>query len=157
MSFRIALPLAAMLGAASPAFADSLTYTNARFGTHVTFPAELFETREEPPANGDGMKWTSSDGGSMGVFGSWNVTELSPADYLQQLIDFRGGEDDITYKRAGKDWVVISGTQGPDIFYERHEFGAQSAIHSVVLTYPRSLEAKYNPAVGPIANSLGGP
>jgi hypothetical protein len=32
---------------AAAARADSLIYTNDRFGTHVTFPAELFETRLE--------------------------------------------------------------------------------------------------------------
>lgn len=140
-----------------PAAADTLTYTNARFGTHITFPAELFETREEPPVNGDGMTWTSGDEGSLGVFGSYNIMDLSVADYLTQLLEFRPPDDEVTYKRSGKDWVVISGTQGPRTFYERHEFGADGTIHSVILTYPQARQAKYNPLVGPIANSLGGP
>lgn len=153
------LPLAALtlLALCGSAAADSLTYSNDRFGTHLTFPAELFDTRLTPPDNGDGMSWTSGEGASLSVYGAYNALEQSPADLLADISATRAADGQVTYARTRDNWVVVTGTSGDDVFYERHVFGARDAIHSMVLAYPRKLADKYNPLVGPIANSLGGP
>ncbi len=62
----------------------------------------------------------------------------------------------VTYRRAGKGWAVVSGIEGGDIFYQRFEFSGDT-VHSVLLRYPQSMRDRYDPVVGPIANSLSGP
>jgi len=149
--------LAAVLLAPGAAAADSLTYANDRFGTRITFPAELFDTRLDPPANGDGMRWTAKDGASLSVYGAYNTQAHGPAALRAEISEQRAASGKVTYARHGSDWVVVSGTAGPDIFYERHVLSGKGAIHSMVLTYPAALRGRYDPAAGPIAKSLAGP
>ena len=157
MRARLLIAAMALLLASGAAVADSLTYSNDRFGTRLTFPAELFETRLDPPDDGDGMSWTSQDGASLAVYGSYNVQEQSPAELLAAISALRSKGGRVTYSRSADGWAVVSGMSGADIFYERHVFGADDVIHSMVLSYPKELGGKYNPVVGPIAKSLDGP
>ncbi len=155
-------PIAVAAGAvlavslAPAASADSLTYRNDRFGVEVTFPADLFDGQEPPPANGDGMTFTAGDGGSLAAYGGFNVDGLGPRAYLDQQIGWMPQGTAVTYQRVGAGWAVVSGTQGDTIFYQRFEFD-HDVVRAVLLRYPRSARAKYDPAVGPIANSLRGP
>ncbi len=151
---RASFALVAALLCASPVIAGEKHYSNQRFGTSVSFPAEVFSRASIPPANGDGMTWFSTDGASLAVFGGYNVLSHSPGDLIAEAA---GPGVTITYSRAGKDWAVVSGIEGEDIFYQRSEFGADDVVHSVILRYPASLKAKYDPLVGPIAASLDGP
>lgn len=149
----IGLALTATL-AASPALADLLTYENSRFGTRVTFPAELFDTRMDPPANGDGMAWTSSEGASLSVYAGNNALMVDEAGLLADRTD---GHPGIAYSAKGPGWVVVSGIEEGTIFYQRFEFGADDVIHSVLLRYPSSLGTTFDPLVGPIMESLEKP
>lgn len=151
---RYAILVVAIAAAATPSLADEMRYTNARFGTSIAFPAEIFSQAMEPPANGDGMTWRSSDGASLAVFGQNNALEMSPKDLVADA-DQPGVS--VTYSRAGKDWAVVSGTQGGTIFYQRFELGANDVIHSVLLRYPAARKATYDLLVGPIAATLDGP
>ena len=151
---RASFALVAALLCAAPVIAGEKHYSNQRFGTSVRFPAEIFSRASIPPANGDGMTWFSTDGASLAVFGGYNVLSHSPGDLIAEAA---GPGVTITYSRAGKDWAVVSGIEGEDIFYQRSEFGADDVVHSVILRYPARLKAKYDPLVGPIAASLDGP
>jgi hypothetical protein len=138
------------------ALADTLTYRNARFGTTLTFPAEIFAVQMEPPANGDGMTWLSDDGASLAVYASNNALMLSPREFADQAS--QGGERfEVTYRRVADDWVVLSGYEDGQIFYYRFEFGRDDVIHSMLLKYPPTLRDKYDPLTGRIASTLGGP
>jgi hypothetical protein len=138
------------------AHADSLTYRNDRFGTTITFPAELFDVRGALPANGDGMTWTGPGGIALAVYGSFNTLELPPSEYLSWSVDTRETSAEITYTRTGKDWVVISGLENETVFYERYVFD-DDIIHAMRLSYPEHSKAELDPLVGPIANSLSAP
>ncbi|MGE0499502.1 MAG: hypothetical protein AB7I79_09610 [Rhizobiaceae bacterium] len=161
---RTALSAMTLLAAlfALPASADTLTYGNARFGTTLSFPAELFDRRMEPPANGDGMTWVSTaDGSSLAVFAFNNALEETPAGIIETM-KTESGDSAVTYTQFGDDWAVISGiTKQPgepeQIFYQRLEFGADDVIHSFLLKYPPALRAVYDPLVAGIAGSLDGP
>ncbi|MBX3578153.1 MAG: hypothetical protein KF723_13175 [Rhizobiaceae bacterium] len=143
--------------AVAPALADQLTYVNDRFGTSVTFPAELFDQRLEPPANGDGMSWSSSDGATLSVWGTNNVLDFTP----QSLAEHETARDtpgfEVTYHRVGSNWLVLSGYDEGLIFYERFVFGSDNVIHGVWIKYPESLRSTFDPIVGDIAASLKGP
>ncbi|MDF0599360.1 hypothetical protein P1J78_01315 [Psychromarinibacter sp. C21-152] len=59
--------------------ADWQTYTNARFGTTIDYPAARFDPMP-PPQNGDGRSFEARDGGgSFAVWGSYNALEDTPA------------------------------------------------------------------------------
>lgn len=135
------------------ASAQPFTYTNARFGTSATFPDEVFTRQAEPPANGDGMTFLAPDGASLAVYGSNNTLEQTPV----QLADFASEGLSVTYRKVGKDWVVLSGRDGGEVFYQRFEFGKDDVIHAFLLKYPATAKAKYDPLVGAIAHSLEGP
>jgi hypothetical protein len=150
---RLSATVLMTLTICAPVEARPVTYTNARFGTSVTFPDEVFSRKMAAPANGDGMSWTSADGASLAVFGSNNVLEQSPKELADQVsLGLK-----VTYSRIGKDWAVLSGFDGGLVFYERFEFGASGAIHSVLITYPAEKKAVYDLLVGPIADSMQGP
>ena len=142
--------------AAAPALADTLTYGNARFGTSLSFPAEVFSDQMEAPANGDGMTWLSADGASLAVYASNNALNLSPTEFADQASQGQG-EFEVTYRRVADDWVVLSGYEEGKIFYYRFEFGADSVIHAMLLKYPPTLRDKYDPLTGKLGSSLEGP
>lgn len=153
-----AVPLLAGLAlTVSAAAADSITYLNERFGTRVTFPAELFETRLAPPANGDGMAWESADGSSLVVTASHNVLETTPKQMLDQAIRDAGDGRTVTYSVTRDTWLVLSGFEDGFIFYERWVFGGDDVVHGVILRYPAGRRAEFDPLVGPIARSLRAP
>lgn len=143
--------------AVQPAGADTLTYTNARFGTSVTFPAELFEQRMELPGNGDGMRWTSASGASIAVYGGNNALDLTPETLIQEQLARGMAGFEVTYHRAGDNWAVVSGVEDGAIFYQRSLFGADEVIHTVLIKYPPSARDAFDPVVGDIAGSLTGP
>lgn len=143
---------------ASTAFADTLTYKNSRFGTRISFPAEIFDRIDPPPTNGDGRTFRSTDGAILAVFGHFNALDMTPKTLIEQARAGASSQDrEITYAASGADWVVLSGHEGSMIFYERHEFGADNVIHVMDLSYPESLRAKYDDLAGSIARSLEGP
>lgn len=149
LAFSLLLP-------AAFANADTLTYRNARFGTSLTFPAEIFSNQLEAPANGDGLTWLSDDGASLAVYASTNALMLSPGQFADQASQGQG-EFEVTYRRVADDWVVLSGYEEGNIFYYRFEFGSDDVIHAMLLKYPPTLRDKYDPLTGTIGSSLQGP
>lgn len=135
--------------------AASLTYENDRFGTSATFPTDIFSREQVPPENGDGLRWLSDDGASLAVFGSYNVLDETPK--TREAAAKAEKDRPVTYSQTGKDWVVLSGIDGDHVFYERYVFGPTDIVHGIVIEYPTSLKAKYDPLVGSIARSLHGP
>lgn len=147
------------LAAVPAAQADSLTYVNDRFGTTLTFPLDIFDAIDPPPANGDGRRFRSNDGAELAAYGQFNTLDQTPETLIEwdtDIVEKNGGA--VTYSASGKDWAVVSGKQGDDIFYQRHEFNQDgSVIHSMEMRYPAAWSARYDPLVGGIADSLEGP
>jgi hypothetical protein len=139
---------------ASVADADTwLTYHNDRYGTTIDYP-DLFKAQPPPDAN-DGRTFKSADGARFVVFAEYNTLDFNLATYRDFIVkDIDPGEV-ITYRSSGDNWFVISGTKGTDIFYERHmlSHGAQMT-EGVVMTYPASLRAAYDPIVARMAKSF---
>ncbi len=151
-SAAAALLLAVVANVAS---AEPFTYENERFGTSATFPAEIFTDRQEPPENGDGLRWLSKDGASIAIFGSYNVLDDTPKTLEASGKTLPGRT--VTYAKTGRNWVVLSGIENGKVFYERRVIGPTDIIHGLQITYPEALKAKYDPLVGAIASSLQGP
>ena len=150
--------LAAVLSGAS---ADErwATYVNDRFGTSLSYPADVF-VPQPPPENDDGRTLVAADGAKVLVFGGYNVADDTLASKRASLT----GRDYAftSYNATGKNWFVVSGHRsigGVDsIFYEKYIVSAASdTIHSLIVTYPAALKGRYNPIVDRLAASFAGP
>lgn len=95
-------------------------YRNERFGYRVLYPANLVSPRAES-ANGDGRKFKSGDGKI--TLSVWGDTNSSNRTLREQMSAARREwlRDDarITYTRFTRDFYVLSGTTGNEIFYEK--------------------------------------
>ncbi len=149
-----ALAFAVLAAFGSPALGADQTYVNARFGTVLTYPDDIFSRPQPPSENGDGLSWESDDGGWLGVWGQYNALEQDEKGLFDFLVD---DFETITYSKIGKGFVVVSGLDGGKVFYQRTIFGADDILHTMLMRYPKALKAKYDPLVGPIATSLKGP
>ncbi|WP_457152139.1 hypothetical protein [Mesorhizobium sp. P5_C1] len=143
--------------AATNAIAAPFTYTNERFGTVCTFPNDIFTDRQPEPENGDGQEWLSADGASLICSGILNVDDDTPKGFVSAEKASNEPGYKVTYSKAGKDWVALSGLKDGKIFYERRLFGRDGVIRTVWIDYPPALRSKYDPLVGAIAGSLKGP
>ena len=144
--------LAIAISAVVPAQAEDFTYQNERFGTSATFPSDLFPDQLPAPTNGDGLGWTSPEGAEIFIY----ARPRQPGETPRSVVRDRGSVDDVTYDRAGRRWVVVSGYRDGRIFYERYIFRGD-LVHSVSIRYPESLRATYDPLVGPVTMTLRGP
>lgn len=122
--------------AGTVAVAASLTYTNERFGTVCTFPDEIFTLRQPEPDNGDGQQWLTADGASLICSGILNVDDDTPTAFVSAERASKEPGYRITYSKTGKDWAVLSGIKGGNIFYERRLFGKDGVIRTVWIDYP---------------------
>lgn len=148
--------LAGLLLAALPAALNAQTwsrYANPRFGTTAEYPAGKLRA-ERAPDNGDGQSFVGRDGARLAIFGAYNVNNAGPPEYEKFLRD-SGGDSyaAVTYRASGADWLVLSGARGSQIFYEKYLF-RDHVVHGLVVTYPLSLKASYDPIVARIARSL---
>ena len=129
------------------------TYRNSRFGTLIEYPARFRPGR--PPDNNDGLSFTAADGATLSVWGSLNVMEHDLAGLEAFLRENGANRDRITYRAAGENWLVLSGTRGDRIFYARHLFSHRNEIiNAFEISYPAALRTGYDPIVGRMSGSL---
>ncbi len=142
-----------VLAVIGPAAAQAWqTYVNERFGATADVPAGW--QAGEPPANGDGLRFTSPDGSaSVAVFGS-----LQTFDTIDETIAIYETPDEgetITYKHRGDRDLVVSGTRDGRIFYRRWILSCGGTVwNGVSIEYPAAEKAAYDPVVTHIAHSL---
>ena len=149
----------ASVAAGAVADASWTTYVNDRFGTKVSYPADVF-VMQPPPDNDDGRTLIAADGAEVLVFGGYNIDDQTLAAKRASLT----GPDYAfaTYHAAGKNWFVVSGHRAVDrvdtIFYEKYIVSTASGeVHSLIVTYPAALKGRYDPIVEKVAASFGGP
>ncbi|MGD0642325.1 MAG: hypothetical protein ABSC22_16380 [Roseiarcus sp.] len=162
--FRFAL-LAAILCCLAATFAPRgaqadngwAIYVNDRYGATVSYPTPRF-AMQPPPENDDGRTLIAADGAQILVFGSYNVTDETPASRQASLT----GPDyaRTTYRAKGANWFVVSGYRdigGVDsVFYEKYIFARGDVIDSLIVTYPSALKGQYDPIAAKVAASFAG-
>jgi hypothetical protein len=152
---RRLLLAAALVALATDASAQEAwtTYRNARFGTSVEYPTRFRPGR--PPENNDGLSLTAGDGATLSLWGSLNVMEHDVAGLEAFLRENPKDGEQITYRASGNNWLVLSGTRGDRIFYQRHLFSHRSEIvNAFEISYPAALRASYDPIVGRLSRTL---
>ena len=143
-----------MLAAIAPATTHRWTlYLNARFGTRLLYPADLFGRGVESE-NGDGISLRAADGGTLAIFGQSNIDRESPTQFEQRVAQAPAYRQ-LDYHLVRADFVILSGFRGNRLYYERYGFDGQNgAIHTVVLEYPAARRGRYEPIIARMSASL---
>jgi hypothetical protein len=148
---RFAFTAFFLLSAAAAADERWSTYGNARFGVFADYPSSLFTVADAPPENGDGQRFHTADGSAeLAVYGSYNIDNDTPEDYVANRVDLA----DVSYKKIGRDFYVISGTRDASIFYRRCNFPNRDVIACFNISYPEAEKATWDQIVSRIARSL---
>jgi hypothetical protein len=145
---KYALPLLAItLLTARTAFAASeqVQYSS------VTTPSGKYSF-DKPTSMPPGLKVSSEDFNLDGVGTPSMVATLSKKA-AQNIASEKLPDAKITYRAMGKNWFVLSGTSGKNIFYKRTQL-AKSIGASVLLVYPTQSKVNLDGTVTHIANSL---
>jgi hypothetical protein len=129
------------------------TYRNSRFGTTIDYPAGF--RPGNPPNNNDGLSFTAADGATLRVWGSLNIDEADLAALEAKMQGYAEQGDRITYRAAGRNWFVLSGTNGERIFYRCYLLSHRNEIiNGFEIVYPQGRAAAYDPVVARLAKSF---
>jgi hypothetical protein len=123
-------------------------YCNPRYGFCVDHPRDF--TPGPEPENGDGLDFTGPDGFVMTASGSNNVEDHRVADEMNEWL---GRFDRVTYRRSGGNWFALSGLKGDNIIYLKG-FVGKGSIDTLLLRYPASGNDAWAATVGHISNSF---
>ncbi|HKD28406.1 MAG TPA: hypothetical protein VKC66_21205 [Xanthobacteraceae bacterium] len=126
------------------------TYTNVRFQYAICYPEDLLVPQGESD-NSDGQKFLANDSGQLVVFGSNNGLNQPLKNNLAATASrLAGTSGKVTYKLLKPDWFVISGQNGPIIFYAK-VFFSRGQFKSFELTYNGSAASVYEPLIRRLA------
>jgi hypothetical protein len=108
-----------------------------------------------PPDSDDGRKFTSADGAQFSVYASYDALDFNLAKFQDFILKNLDPGEVVTYKSHGDDWFVVSGTNGGNIFYERHllSHGGQMT-EGFSMSYPAAAKQSYDPVVARMAKSF---
>ncbi|HEY0547639.1 MAG TPA: hypothetical protein VGC91_19820 [Pyrinomonadaceae bacterium] len=132
------------------------TYSNARYKYSISYPAHLLEPQGEAD-DGDGEKFASKDGKALLlVYGTSNVNNDSVKTSFENALQGMAKDGRaVTYKAQKKNWFVISGRHGDNIFYSKTIHRGETLV-TFVFEYPASERATYDSITTRIANSFSG-
>jgi hypothetical protein len=84
-------------------------YTNERFGLSLLLPTRVFTLEKQSDA-GDGSVFVSKDGEGRLLFGALeNSKAQTPRSYQEYIAHQSYADYNITYRRGGDSWFVLSG------------------------------------------------
>jgi hypothetical protein len=141
------------LAAAATAAPQYRTYSNPRFGTHAEVPANW--TENPPPENGDGQSFSSPDQhATIIVAGSLNIDDT--VEEAMKAYEKPHEGETVTYRHRGARTLVVSGTRGDTIFYNKHFLSCGDQIwNNLYIEYPAAEKEAYDAIVTRVAKSLG--
>jgi hypothetical protein len=126
------------------------TYTNARYGYSISYPASLLTPQGEAD-NGDGQAFRSKDGAAeMRVYGSQNLG----GGLAEAYAEAQAGKA-VTYKTMKGNWFVVSGRDGGKIFYRKTMF-RDDVLKTFTIEYDESQKSTYDAVTARIARSFVG-
>jgi hypothetical protein len=121
-------------------------YSNVRFHYAICYPGNLLQPQGESE-NGDGQIFRGEDGARLSVYGRNNALNEKLSDVFaetQSRLVGRSGR--VTYKLLKSTWFVVTGLNGPIIFYVKTIY-SDGQFKSFQLIYNRSSAAVYFPVV----------
>ncbi|WP_312459060.1 hypothetical protein [Proteiniclasticum sp.] len=112
-------------------------YHNERYGFTISYPDYFI--KGEPPANGDGLSFTGSDGTSLSVSGSNNVMDDTAYSLYDNLLN---SVDGVIYAEQNDNWYAVIGSDQDMMVYKREVVGSGS-INTIVFYFPPEHHDKY--------------
>jgi hypothetical protein len=126
------------------------TYSNARYGFSIAYPAGLLIPQGESD-NGDGQKFASRDGSAvLTAYGSNRMDRSLREEYQSAQADRT-----VTYRLLGRDMFVVSGIAGGKIFYQKTLLRSD-AFKTFIIEYDESDRSTFDPVTTRIARSFVG-
>jgi len=131
-------------------------YVNVRFRYGIAYPKGVLYPQGEA-GNGDGQKFLSPHADAvLTVFGRYNALDESLESLYEEAA--RGGLPDhptrvVTYRVLKRDWFVVSGYDGGQIFYEKTLMN-NGVIRSMTFVYPERRRGFFDPIAAGIAASF---
>lgn len=145
----VALVLLVPAAAGSVLAADWQTYRNARFGFAVDYPADIL-TMKPAPANDDGRAFhVPGRRIEVTVSAGHNVLDETIGQlYTKAQAEF--GPGNISYRRRGAGFFVVSGIRRGRVFYEYVQItrkGGGTYVGRLRFIYPPDEKATMDPVV----------
>ncbi len=127
-------------------------YTNHKYGYVLAWPRHLLKPLGESDA-GDGQVFTALRGrAELRCWAGFNdVLEQTIPQAFAQALNEPGRR--VTYQHMGKDFFVISGLEGQDIFY-RKTLLAHDILASFEFVYEPSFKALLDPVIRDMSSSF---
>lgn len=134
----------------SPAAAQSrwVQYIHPEFGTRIAYPADVL-THSAISETGAVFEGASA---KLDV-SARRLPEVTTAGAARRLIQGSPGYESVTYSAGGKNWLVVSGYRGSDIFYEKFYF-VRGTVQGFSFQYPTAERTSYDPIVEAMENSF---
>ncbi len=131
------------------------TYRNERFGLSLLFPSQIFTLEKESDA-GDGTVFVSKDGEARLLVGALeNSAAQTPKNYEEYIARKSYADYNVTYRRGGDSWFVLSGEGKGKTFYEKVMFSCGGKlINSFAMLYPTEQSKTFDPIVERIEDSF---
>jgi hypothetical protein len=130
-------------------------YTNERYGFSLVVPSHVLTVEKRSDA-GDGLVFASKDGEARLLVGTMKNTDAqTPRSYQDYIAQQSYADYNITYRRGGDSWFVLTGEGNGRIFYEKVMFSCSSdLISSFALIYPTEQRRTFDPIVEKIEDSF---
>lgn len=147
-----ALALLSLAALAAPAQAQGLrSFEEREYGTLSLVPSSW---RRVADPRWEGSRFVSPDGrSSLVVYALPRRGGESVEDHMRWFAQLNGEE--ITYRRRGRSWIVVSGYKGDRIYYRKARLGCGGAVwHHIALEYPLGNKRAYDGIVTAISHSL---
>jgi hypothetical protein len=148
----MALALSAAAAAAAPEDRRWVTYESERAGLAFQYPEDVFSPLPTDPTeplkdrtdDRAGRAFISRDGRATLQIATFpNLDNMSVGALRTQAIAASYKDATVEYNRLAPNWYVLSGTRGPETFYERTHFSCEGRRLDVwTVTYPTA-EAKF--------------
>jgi hypothetical protein len=130
-------------------------YTDAKSGTQVEYPANMFAVAEGPFRFGPGEGFGTADGRAhLAVFTMQAEKSGSPAAFVARNLQVPRSA--LAYNRVAPNFFALSGVHDSDIYYVRCNSSSsdRSTLHCIYLIYPAAEKRAWDPIVTRISRTL---
>jgi Superinfection immunity protein len=131
------------------------TYTNARFGFTIEYPRSF--AAKQPPENGDGITFVSSDGAASLAVAGGNNDGFTLREYyemsLKSVGESLGDQGRLGYRKTGGTWFVITWRDKDTLGYLKM-FVGKGSQNSFTFIFPESQRAQYDAVTSRIEKSF---
>jgi hypothetical protein len=134
---RLVVVISVACSAAQAQTLHWLEYRNEKYGLTLKYPQDLFIIERTAEA-GDGQVFVTREGDARLLVGALvNASGLTPGSYQDHIARESYSNYQITYRRSGKTWFVLSGEGDGKMFYEKMMFSCSGRlINSFAIIYP---------------------